>query len=482
MKNAHAQRGVSIIDTNVLLHNSGCLEKFGTNIIILPIWVIEELDKFKKRQDELGANAREISRQIDQLRSHGSLKTGVPTATGGLLIVDYNGANFNKLPVGLAHTNDNRIILIALAWQEQKTEKRKKRAERKKIKLEYSYVEIVTKDINMRLKADACGIIARDYMGDKSIERIDQLYSGMTTHAVPEHAGNIFTDHAIYQHGFIPESMLASVVDLETINANQCCRFENVEGKSMETIYKKAVGHFRIIPKITPRERKGSGILPINREQQLAYELLKDPDIAVVTLNGKAGSGKTLMALLAGYNQVCEGLYEQLIVYRPNHEIGQPIGFLPGDIREKFAPFTLPIFDNIKLIVNQRKVAKKMRDIQPAKDEGCNEVNKLIADELLQISPINYIRGRSIPNAFVIIDEAQQLLPLEAKTMISRAGAGTKFVFTGDVHQIDNPLIDSISNGLSHTIERLKDSELFGHITLTKCERSPLSELAASLL
>lgn len=485
-------RKVLVVDTNVPLHDRGCIKRFGNNIIVIPIWVIEELDKFKKNQDELGANARDISRQLDHLRKQGSLEKGAPTEAGGLLIVDYKGTDFSKLPVGLLRNNDNRIILIAKAWQERK-DRRGKRANQhtQEKELEYSEVRIVTKDVNLRLKADACGIIAEDYLGDKTIKRIELLYPGMETYVLPEHKKSIFQDPGVRQEGMIPARSLADTLKLDDIHANACCQFE-VGKVTVSAIYKKKLGQFRIKQNHGPHGKK-CDITPNNAEQRLAYELLMDPRISVVTLNGKAGSGKTLMALLAGYEQL-EGVYEQLLIYRPCHEIGAPLGFRPGSTEEKFEPFMLPILDNMKFILNARinlsatgqqrgkHGMKTFKELRPTKNDTYGKVRDLIARGLLEIGPINHIRGRSIAKAFVIIDEAQNLTPLEVKTIISRAGEGTKVVLNGDVYQIDNPLVDSISNGLSHTVERLKDSELAGHITLIKCERSELAELAATFL
>ena len=482
----------NILDTNVLLHDRRCLLKHNKDIIVIPIWALEELDKFKKFQDELGANAREISRQLEKIREQGSLAKGAPTETGGLLFVDYNGTDFNKLPVGLLRNNDNRIILVAKAWQER-LDKVRRGTKQRESRPKYSKVIIVSKDINLRLKADACGLTAQDYLGDKTIERIEMLYSGMESYILPNRKKSVLNDYTVRQQGFIPAKTLADTLRLDDIHANACCRFE-ADKTTVNAIYKKAAGHFRIERRIDPTRK--CLVMPSNIEQRFAYELLMDPEISVVTLNGKAGSGKTLMALLAGYEQL-EEIYDQLLVYRPCHEIGAPLGFRPGSIEEKFDPFTLPIFDNMKRLLDARinlsatgqqtgkriaKEFKELKDTRESKNGSYGKVTDLIKKGLLEINPINYIRGRNIPKAFVIVDEAQNLTPLEVKTVISRAGEGTKVVLTGDVYQIDNPLVDSISNGLSHTVERLKGSELAGHITLLKCERSNLSELAATLL
>ena len=491
MAKPESTRKASVVDTNVLLHDRTCLRKLGSDIIVIPIWALEELDKFKKLQDELGANARDISRQLDDLRKLGSLAKGVPTEAGGLLFVDYNGTDFSKLPVGLLRENDNRIILVAKAWQERMS-KRPKGVRQKVAQPEYSEVIIVSKDINLRLKADACGITAQDYLGDKTIEHIELLYSGTKKLILPSRKKSALNDHVVRQQGIIPVKSLADVLPLDTMHANACCRFE-MEKTTVNAIYKKAAGHFRIERKEVDAQMKKCHIMPRSIEQRFALELLMDPEISVVTLNGKAGSGKTLMALLAGYEQL-EAVYDQMLVYRPCHEIGAPLGFRPGSTEEKFDPFTRPIFDNMKRLLDARislsttgqqtgkRVTKEFAGLKESKNVAYGKVADLIKRELLEIGPINYIRGRSIAKAFVIIDEAQNLTPLEIKTIISRAGEGTKVVLTGDVYQIDNPLVDSISNGLSHAIERLKGSEIFGHITLLKCERSLLAELAAQRL
>lgn len=492
MAKQEQERTVFVVDTNVLLHDRGCLKKYDRDILVIPIWALEELDKFKKHQDELGANAREISREIEKIREQGSLAKGAPTGSGGLLFVDYNGTDFGKLPVGLLRNNDNRIILIAKAWQEKK-DKQSRKSKNWEKQLEYADVIIVSKDINLRLKADACGIIAQDYLGDKTIARIELLYSGTETHILPSRKKSVLNDHVVRQQGIIPAKSLADVLPLDEMRANVCCRFE-VEKTTVNAVYKKAAKHFRIERKLDPAyTTRKCLITPNNIEQRFAYELLMDPEISVVTLNGKAGSGKTLMALLAGYEQL-EHVYDQLLVYRPCHEIGQPLGFRPGSTEEKFDPFTIPILDSMKRILDTRdtlcttgqqtgkRAAKGFQELKAPKGGTYAKVRDLIEKGLLEIGPINYIRGRSIPNAFIVVDEAQNLTPLEIKTIISRAGEGTKVVLTGDVYQIDNPLVDSISNGLSHAIEKLKGFEIFGHITLLKCERSLLAELAAQHL
>ena len=487
------KRKAFIVDTNVLLHDPRCLWKFAENIVVIPIQVIDELDKAKEREGELGANAREISRQIECIGVRGCLSDGVPTDTGGLLFIDRNGNNFGELPAGMERSVDNQILIVALAWQKKQREAKEQRGKRKVAKTrypEFTEVIIVTKDRNLRIKANALKIASQDYLSDKLIARIDQLYSGTTTFTLP---ANIYAN-TMHQKGCIQAALLADEIPIDQLNANQHCRFElkGQSGSAIDTIYKKARQCFSIIPKsFVNRENRPSDIIPKNTEQRIAYELLMDQGIALVTLNGGAGSGKTLMALLAGYEQVVGGIYDQLLVYRPGHETGgKPIGFLRGDISEKFAPFMLPIFDNMKLVLDTDnpiipdKQPRKIKKLAALQQTGgkVDRVQGLIARGLLEINPINYIRGRSITKSFVIVDEAQNLTPLDVKTIITRSGAGTKVVITGDVYQIDNPYVDSISNGLSHTVERLKGSDIVAHVTLVKGERSPLSGLAAMQL
>jgi PhoH-like ATPase len=268
--------------------------------------------------------------------------------------------------------------------------------------------------------------------------------------------------------------MLHSEVSIDGLLHNQCCYF-TVSGKTLHTIYEKDAGIFKIVKTPTPIKGK---VLPINIEQALLYNIAMDPEIFLVTSGGYAGTGKTLMALAAGYEQLGK-LYEQIIVYRPNCPLGQDLGFLPGDIGEKFAPWMLPILDNMHLILGKNETYNQ-KDGDNFGGKNCNPIIELMREKLLEISPINFLRGRSINNCYIIIDEAQNLTPHEARTIVSRAGGGTKIILTGDIMQIDNPHVDSVSNGLTHTIECMKGLRRFGHVKLSKSERSELAELAAT--
>jgi len=470
-----------IVDTSVLLHDPDCIEKFGKNIVVLPIWAIEELDGKKKLPDQIGENSRHISRTLDEYREAGSLRNGVPTKTGGILIVDYNGTDFGRLPVPLERNRDNRILLVAMAWKESLPKRPQPTKSKRGVmlpELVYAEVSIITKDTNLRLKADACGINAEDYTNDKHIRNVELLYSGIVRFSLSDALDYLLVGtNEIWKTGTIPAEKLIEEINLDELHHNQCC-YLGVAGKDIHTIFKKNEGIFKIVK--TPPPKAGQ-ILPMNIEQSLFYNLAMDPEVFLLTAGGHAGTGKTLMALAAGYEQLGKP-YEQLLIYRPNCSIGQDLGFLPGDINEKFSPWMQPIFDNMHLIIGRQEgYAQKDGDVHRSKSEkSSSPVGEMIREGLLEVAPINYIRGRSINDCFIIIDEAQNLTPHEAKTIISRAGSGTKIILTGDVMQIDNPHVDSISNGLAHTIETMKGLSIFGHVMLKKSERSALAELAAT--
>ncbi len=282
----------------------------------------------------------------------------------------------------------------------------------------------------------------------------------------------------IYIDGFLDAGLLDGAVRLGELYPNQCCRI-NFDKKCVLALYKKKDGRFNLARK--EKDFQGREIKPINEEQAFAYALLSDPQIELVTLVGKAGTGKTLMSLLAGYGQL-EKLYEQLLIYRPNIELGQKLGFLPGEKNEKFALWMPPVLDNLNLIVKEDKKKISQKYKMSEKDGNFSRVKELIYEGFIDIEPINYIRGRSLHQKFVIVDEAQNFDKHEIKTIITRAGKNTKMVLTGDISQIDNHKVDARSNGLSHVINRFKGQEFFGHIILRKSERSPLAELAANLL
>ncbi len=457
---------VFVLDTNVLVNDPDVIDNLGDNIIVVPIWAIEELDKLKRGGNGKAFSSREISRKMDEYRELGkkrneSVVSGITTKRGGIFIVDYDGVGFGKLPVRLEKINDNRIITIAMKWQ-KKCNGRK--------------IVIISKDTNLRLKAEACGLEAEDYLRD----RVEDLYSGSAEIEIADEHSGFFTDW--HRAGFFEEREISDFIDLGFLIANQCCLIRS-SGKSVLAIYKKKESRFEIARKTAAKEsnNRNGRILPINKEQLLAYHLLMDSRISVVSLVGKAGTGKTLMALLAGYEQL-DKFYEQILVYRPNIELGRPMGFLPGDVDEKFEPWKWPIIDNLKIIINKSGNGDYTGKRSEHTEGVFDPAMEFIRNNLVTIQPIAYIRGRTLNKKYVLIDEAQNLTPHEIKTIITRIGKNSKLVVAGDIWQIDNPYLDSKTNGLSYLVEKLKGQELFAHITMVKSERSELAELAADLL
>jgi len=433
-----------VLDTNVLLHDPQALFRFEENDLVIPITVIEEIDRFKKELSETGRNARHVSRLLDGLRRQAQLIEGVTLDGGGTLRVDlYTEDSLRRLPPELqADRGDNRILAVALGLKES---------------LETPVV-FVTKDTNLRIKADAVGLVAEDYESDKV--SIEDLYSGTVEVVIDKDEVDRF-----YGQGFLPlEGDFVS---------NQFITLVESGNPSHTAIGRYAAPLQRLVPLIRPPKDGVWGIHPRNREQQFALALLLNEDIQLVTLVGKAGTGKTLLAIAAGLlKSADEGAYSRLLVSRPVFPLGRDLGFLPGELEEKLAPWMQPIFDNVELLlgaVDER--GKRKRGYRELVDMG-----------ILEIEALTYIRGRSIPKQYLIVDEAQNLTPHEIKTIVTRAGEGTKVVLTGDPYQIDNPYVDSSSNGLTYVVEKFKHQDIAGHITLTKGERSPLAELAANLL
>ncbi len=435
---------VFVLDTNVLLHDPQALLRFKDNDVVIPITVVEEIDTFKKDLSEIGRNARQVSRLLDSFRAQAHLVEGVQLPDGGMLrVLLYTEQALKVLPPELrAERADNRILAVALQMKDDCD----------------CPVVFVTKDTNLRIKADAVGLDAQDYESDKV--SIEELYTGMAEVVLPREMVDRF-----YGQGYV--EIEGDFFD------NQCLTLVD-EGNTSHTAigrYEAALG--RVVPLIKPPKEGLWGVTPRNREQQFAIDLLLNDDIQLVTLVGKAGTGKTLLAIAAGLSKSAdEGGYSRLLVSRPIFPLGKDLGFLPGDVEEKLAPWMQPIFDNVDLLLG-------MVDEHGKRKRGYKE---LVEMGLLQIEPLTYIRGRSIPKQYMIVDEAQNLTPHEIKTIITRAGEGTKIVLTGDPYQIDNPYIDSSSNGLSYAVEKFKDQSIAGHVTLMRGERSPLAELAANLL
>ena len=438
---------ILVIDTNVLLHDPNAIWQFEDNDVILPIAVIEELDRFKKQPEMTGRNAREVSRKLDKLRLDGHLTTGVTLKSGGTLKVALcDRETLKELPPELSgDVADNSILAVGLQCKRQCQ----------------CPVIIVSKDTNLRIKADALGLNAADYETDKVDVR--ELYTGSIEVMVNSATiGEFFQKGEIHlDKEFLPNQDI-TLVDETNLSHTA---LGMVEGKSN-----------RIMPLIKLPKLGVSNIQPRNREQRFALNLLLQDSIQLVTLVGKAGTGKTLLAIAAGLQKVAdEKLYTRLLISRPVVPMGKDIGYLPGDINEKLTPWMQPLYDNFDLIFGTQDSKDKPEHWRRGHEE-------LIELGILQIEPLTYIRGRTIPQQFLIIDEAQNLTPHEVKTIITRAGEGTKIVLTGDPEQIDNPYVDAASNGLTYVVERFKYEPLAGHITLSKGERSPLAERAAALL
>ena len=438
---------IFVIDTNVILHDPAAILHFEDNEIVIPIAVIEELDRFKKQPEMTGRNAREVARTLDHLRQQGDITTGVELSNGGSLKVALSDRDTLKaLPLELSgDVADNAILAVGM--QSKQNSQRP--------------VIVVSKDTNLRIKADALGLNAADYETDKV--DVDELYTGTTEVLVSsEQIAEFFQAGSVtLEQEFLPNQDITLV---DSLNPSHTA-LGMAEGNSS-----------RIIPLIALPKLGVSRIQPRNREQRFALNLLLQDSIKLVTLVGKAGTGKTLLAIAAGLQKVAdEKLYNRLLISRPVVPMGKDIGYLPGDINEKLTPWMQPLYDNFDLIFGTQDTAEKPGHWRRGHEE-------LIEMGMLQIEPLTYIRGRTIPQQFLIIDEAQNLTPHEVKTIITRAGEGTKVVLTGDPDQIDNPYIDAASNGLTYVVERFKHEPLAGHITLSRGERSSLAERATALL
>jgi len=410
----------------------------------LPIVVIEEVDHFKKDQTEIGRNARSVSRLLDKLRASGTLSRGVLLDGGGILKVDVAAHN---LDIGILsadkHKADNQILACA----------------RELLHTCKDRVVLVTKDTNLRIKADAIGVQAEDYTTDRV--EMEELYTGHKTWEVDPAKVDL-----LYDGGLPPDPAL----DLQP---NQFLTLVDQTNPSHTALARHMAGEGLLRP-LRRMEAWPWGIKPRNREQQFAMELLLDPNVQVVTLLGKAGTGKTLLAIAAGLQQVVDDeSYDKILVSRPVMPMGRDLGYLPGDIGEKLRPYMQPIYDNLEFIVGANTEARKRTTMTAGQLEEAG---------YLSVEPLTYIRGRSIPKQYLVVDEAQNLTPHEVKTILTRAGEGTKVIFTGDPHQIDNPYVDASTNGLSFLAEHFKHLDISGHVTLQKGERSKLAELASNLL
>ena len=432
-----------ILDTNVLLHDPQSLLNFEENDVLIPIEVIEEMDRFKRESTELGQNARAVSRMLDSYRGQGRLSEGVKLPTGGRLKVVFpKGSHANGDGGFNANTVDNRILSLAAGIQKAQPK---------------NPTILVSKDINLRIKADALGLQAEDYETDRVF--IKDLYTGMIELSVssPQLASFRANGELELEAGkkYFP---------------NEYCTLTDETNPKRTALTKVDATGTKLVPILDCREGIW-GIKPRNREQHFAFDALLDDRIKLVTLMGKAGTGKTLLAMAAGLKRtVHDREFRRLVVARPTVSMGKELGFLPGSLEEKLAPWMQPIHDALEMLSDLNMGQEHRRS------------GDLMRSGSIVVEALSYIRGRSIANQFMIIDEAQNLTPLETKTIITRVGSGTKIVFTGDPYQIDNPYVDSSSNGFNYVVSRFREQAIAAHIELQKGERSELAELAANIL
>ncbi|MBK6628561.1 MAG: PhoH family protein [Flavobacteriales bacterium] len=439
-------RKIFVLDTSVILYDHSAIECFQEHDVAVPIQVLEELDTFKKGNDTINYEAREFIRHLDGIAQRDLLTDWIPLngpSKGKLKVVakhDLNGVDATK--VFQDGKNDHQIINAALTLQRQHKDRK---------------VVLVSKDIALRLKAKSLNIVAEDYLTGKVQDMQRKLYTGRTV-LDDYNEGLIDT---LFEQGSLPVDDLG----IKRPRGNQFFILRHKK-KSILAKFDPRTG---LVGRVEKQNVFGIG--PKNAEQALAMSALLDPEIKLVTLQGAAGTGKTLLALACALEQ--RRMYRQIYVTRPVVPLSnKDIGYLPGDIQSKLDPYMQPLWDNLKLIKGQFE----------KHDSTPKRIDEMLENEKIAIAPLAYIRGRSLSNIFFIVDEAQNLTPLEVKTVISRAGEGTKIVFTGDVHQIDSPFLDAESNGLSYLIDKAKDDPLFAHITLEKGERSPLANLANELL
>jgi PhoH-like ATPase len=436
---------IYVLDTNVYLSDANSIESFNANDIVIPLKVLDEIDKHKKRQDPVGSHARNIIRKLDKLRESGNLSNGVRVAKGkGLVWV--KSFDSSVLPSDLELANpDNQIIATALTEKNRNPDTK---------------VILVSRDINMRVKCDSLDILCEDYNAEQVVEDISGLYTGTTEHLVDDQIiDSVYNDEEIY----LDEQ------EIKLGNNQFVMLVSNFNEKKSALV--RFLDYTRPVKKVENLKRKIWGLKPRNKEQTFALDLLMDPTVPVVTLIGKAGSGKTLLALAAALQQTFgetanDRIYNRIVVTKPVEPVGKDIGFLPGTRDEKMLPWLAPIQDNLQFLFGNDKMTLDMHI-----DEG-----------RIEVEAMTYIRGRSICNSFIIIDEAQNMNRHEIKTVLTRVGEGTKIVLTGDIEQIDNIYIDSTNNGLSYLVEKFKDQEIAGHVTLLKGERSKVASVSARIL
>ena len=434
-----------VLDTNVILHDAGCLRNFEENDVAIPITVLEELDRFKRGSDDINFQAREFLRRLDEVTGDilSPIGASLGEHRGHIRVVIPETYDDRVRNLFLTDTPDHRIVNTALMLHKREL---------------HRPVVLVSKDSNLRLKAKALGLTAQDYSSDK-VESFDRLYAGrrVVENTSSEHITQFYEHNGVVSANDVPEVMSPIA------NENYVLRNGS---KSILATYHQQDHTLHRVEKITTY-----GISPRNAEQSFALKALTDDNIRLVTLAGRAGTGKTLLALAAALE--CRHRYRQILLARPIVPLSnKDLGYLPGDVQDKLDPYMQPLYDNLAVIRHQ------FND----NDASAQRIQEMRDNEKLMITPLAYIRGRSLQRVYFIVDESQNLTPHEVKTIITRAGEGTKIVFTGDIHQIDQPYLDALSNGLSYLINRMKGQSIFAHITLEKGERSALADLASELL
>jgi len=438
-----------VLDTSVYLTDAKSIYKFDNHDIFVPLKVLEEVDGHKKRQDSVGSNARQFIRSLDELRQKGNLEKGVRIGKGlGILkVVSYAALKEVIFPPDLDIRHPDHTIIATAKAVQMSCETRK--------------TIIVSRDINMRVICDSLGLIAEDYISEKAVMSSEELYNGFVIQAV---------DDQIIDRYYAGEDIIISEDEIKSEwHPNQYVMMVS-NANEKKSALGRFIGHYTPLQKIIHKSIPDWNIDARNKEQAFAIDMLLDPNIKIVSLIGRAGSGKTLMAIAAGLQQTI-GLrsennhYSRLIVSRPVQPLGKDIGFLPGTMEEKMLPWLMPIQDNLKFLMGDRT------SLELYMEKG-----------KIELEALTYIRGRSIANAFIIIDEAQNLTKHEIKTIITRIGEGTKIVLTGDIEQIDNVYVNETSNGLAHAVEKFKQFPIAGHVTFRKGERSELATLASKVL
>ncbi|MNO15172.1 PhoH-like protein [compost metagenome] len=440
---------IFVLDTNVLLHDPNAIFAFDEHEVVIPAVVLEEIDSKKRNADEIGRNARGVSRLLDSLRVKGHLHDGVPLENGGSVKVELNHRSFVKVQEMFGEvSNDNRILAVALNYYLEEQENNMPRP-----------VVLVSKDVLVRIKADVLGLTAQDYLSDRTAGP-RELYAGYSTIKVHPSVIDEF-----YSYRFLRIEPLGLPYSLYP---NEFIILKDEMGTGKSALLRVNSDATRLEPLFLSNDSVW-GISARNAQQRMALELLLNDDIPLVTITGKAGTGKTLLALAAGLLKVeDEHKYKKLLIARPVVPMGKDIGYLPGEKEEKLRPWMQPIYDNLEYLFDTKK---------------SGDIDKILMGlGSIQVEALTYIRGRSIPGQFIIVDEAQNLSRHEIKTIVSRVGEGSKIIVMGDPEQIDHPYLDSASNGLTYLVDRFKEQGISGHITLEKGERSKLAQVAADLL